>query len=56
MKKVVCPVCSQEIKPVSFGDGIVWVCCGKVVNSVSRQNEVRKLEALGDSKAESPKG
>jgi hypothetical protein len=55
VNKVVCPVCSSEIRPVSFGDGIVWVCCGKVVNSVSRRDQVRKQETQDDSNAEGSK-
>lgn len=45
MNRVVCPVCSNEIKPVAFGDGLVWVCCGKVAHSVSRVEESKRKQA-----------
>lgn len=54
--KVVCPVCSKEIRPVSFGDGLVWVCCGKVAHSVSRAEKFKDKTAEDDAKAERSKG
>lgn len=56
MIKVVCPVCSKEIRPVSFGDGLVWVCCGKVAHSVSRAEKFKDKTAEDDAKAERSKG
>jgi hypothetical protein len=50
VKKVVCQVCSQEIRPVSFGDGLVWVCCGKVAHSVAREEKPKEQPAKVDSK------
>ena len=54
MDRVVCPVCSNEIKPVAFGDGMVWVCCGKVAHSLSRAEESKGKPVRSDKKAEKP--
>ncbi len=55
MSKVICPVCSKEINPVSFGEGLVWVCCGKVAHSVSRAEKSKEKPAKDDSKVKEPK-
>jgi len=34
--EIVCAVCGNEIRPVDFGGGRVWVCCGKVAHSELR--------------------
>jgi len=49
MKKVVCPSCSQDVQPVSYGGGWVWVCCGKVLHSAARSDVSRHEEAGGGS-------
>jgi len=53
--EIFCPVCAREIRPVEFGGGRVWVCCGKVAHSASHKDKSKKRGAEGDQKAEGVK-
>jgi len=46
VEEIMCPVCGNEIRPVDFGGGRVWVCCGKVAHS-----EPRRVTAAGKQEA-----
>lgn len=39
MNQIFCPHCDKEIKPIEYGNGWLWVCCGKVVHNASRPDE-----------------
>jgi len=45
VNQIFCPQCGKEIKPVEYGNGWLWVCCGKVVRNASRLDESTKPDA-----------
>lgn len=49
MNQIFCPHCEKEIKPIEYGNGWLWVCCGKVVHNSSRLDELKKLYAESDT-------
>ncbi len=49
MNQIFCPQCEKEIKPIEYGNGWLWVCCGKVVHNSSRLDELKKGKAASDS-------
>jgi len=48
LNQIICPHCSKEIKPIEYGNGLLWVCCGKVVHNSSRLDESRRGLAESD--------
>jgi hypothetical protein len=48
MKKIICPLCAKEIKRVEYGNGWLWICCGKVVHNAARLDEPNERQAMGD--------
>jgi predicted amidophosphoribosyltransferase len=41
VNQIFCPHCDKEIKPIEYGNGWLWVCCGKVVHNSSCLDESR---------------
>ena len=55
MNKIICPLCAKEIKPVEYGNGWLWICCGKVVHNTSRLEESKRKREEGDSQTDNGK-
>jgi len=55
MTEIFCPLCAKEIKPIEYGNGWLWVCCGKVVHNSSRRNDTKTGQAEGDSETNDSK-
>jgi predicted amidophosphoribosyltransferase len=45
VNQIFCPQCAKEIKPIEYGNGWLWVCCGKVVHNASRLDESTRDES-----------
>jgi hypothetical protein len=43
LNQILCPHCSKEIKPIEYGNGWLWVCCGKVIHNSSRLDASKKM-------------
>jgi hypothetical protein len=48
VNQIICPRCNKEIKPIEYGNGWLWVCCGKVVHNSSRLDESGRMGAESD--------
>lgn len=55
VNKIVCPLCAREINPIEYGNGRLWICCGKVVHNAGRLDEPKEKQAEGDSQTRNGK-